>query len=289
MTRTLEQVLAGIKGLEPLPVVATRVLALAGREDVVPSELSALIRTDAALCTRVLKLCNSAYYGFRREIASLEEAANCLGVQRLSSLVLTSCAARWFHDCGGLDGQAFELLWRRNVAHALGAQAVARASGWRGAQDRAYTAGLLQDLGEVVIRRSFRAEHAEIEAERARGCGALDAERLVLGADHAEIGARLVERWGLPEVLVDTIRHHHAPARARCDPRLAACVRLGAELALACEDGGGAALVPGTSASANVVGASALALVELDPGRLPALVAALGRELERAQQLVEIG
>jgi HD-like signal output (HDOD) protein len=228
-TISFATILAGIDALEPMPLVAARVLELSAEPEVVPTELCSLIRTDAALCARVLKLCNSAYFGCPREITSLEEAGIRLGVDRLASLVLTSCAGRWFHGDRGRPDDA-EARWRRTVTNALAARLIARL-GREVEPERAYTAGLLQDLGTIVIERELAFARPALADLRTRGFDELEAERELFGVDHAWIGARLVDRWGLPEVLVDAIRWHHAPELARCDPALAGAVHLGGVLA----------------------------------------------------------
>ena len=125
MQGTLKDIVSEIRSLEPFPGVALKVLELSGQKDVVPNELISIIQTDAGLTGKVLKLCNSAYYGFQREIASLQEAGNLLGVQTLVNLVLTSSTNRYFRDYGGAEDDASERLWRNSVATAIAARMIA--------------------------------------------------------------------------------------------------------------------------------------------------------------------
>jgi HD-like signal output (HDOD) protein len=231
MIQALDEILRDIKSLEPLPQVAARVLDLGAREHVVPKDLIAVIETDAAMTARVLKLSNSAYYGFRREIASLAEAGNLLGTSALVNLVLTSCAARYFRGSGGVDERAMERMWEESVSNALAASLLARLSGTVD-RNRAYTAGLLQNIGQVVLERHMRREESEITRLVEGGTARIEAERMVLGLDHAEVGARLCERWSFPDVLVDAVRFHHEPERAHADPVLACFVHLGEQVTL---------------------------------------------------------
>ncbi|HUR28251.1 MAG TPA: HDOD domain-containing protein [Planctomycetota bacterium] len=222
----IQDILAAIKSLEPLPQVAMRVVQIASHEDVVPRDLVGVIETDAAVTAKVLKLCNSAYYGFKREIGSLPEAANLLGVSTLVNLVLTSCSGRYFRDYGQVDSQTANRLWEESVVDAIASSMIARLEGHVD-KNRAYTAGLLQNVGHLVIARHARATALRVQSEVARGASLLEAEATVLGLHHAEIGARLAEKWNFPENLVDTIRHHHTPEAARLDPRLASITHLG--------------------------------------------------------------
>lgn len=215
----LQEMLGRIKSLEPFPSVAIKVLSMSTQEDVLPRDLIGVIETDAAVTAKVLKLCNSAYYGFRREIASLHEAGNMLGVRTLVDLVMTSCTARYFQRAGGSDVST-QSLWKRSVTNAWAAQHLAQAG--RGVDaNRAYTVGLLQDIGHLVADRHIRDRWADIQAQVAAGADLLRAEEEVLGMNHAEVGAHLAYQWDLPDVLVDSIRCHHAPESATAEPELA--------------------------------------------------------------------
>jgi len=92
--------------------------------------------------------------------------------------------------------------------------------------DRAYTAGLLENIGHLVLDRFLDEAIDEIRGMALSGTDLIEAERQVLGLHHAEIGARLTARWSLPEVLVEVIRHHHEPELAGSDAALAATIHL---------------------------------------------------------------
>lgn len=288
--------LAAVRNLEPLPAIAGRVLALAAREDVVPAEVCALVQADPALCAKLLRLANSAWFGFRREIATLDEAGVALGVDRLTSLALTACAGRWFR-AGALGEKRARDAWREAVASALAARLCARLAG-ACEPERAYTAGLLQDVGAHAVERCLPAEHAAIAEARASGIDRLAAERAVLGVDHAQLGAILAERWSLPPGLCDAIRWHHAPERAGDAADLALAVHLGDELArslvrgdeparsLACGDEPGRSRDP----AGDLAGPARLsAVARLDEAHLASLAGELEAQLERAAALSELG
>ena len=109
----LPEIVREIRGLEPLPAVVTRVLEIGARDDVVPDDLIDVMRTDLGITCKVLKVCNSAYYGLQREIASMKEAGNVLGASALVNLVLTCGANKYFHDHGATSGRDQTGLWRR--------------------------------------------------------------------------------------------------------------------------------------------------------------------------------
>ncbi len=232
MQPPLKKIVQEIRSLDPFPQVATRVLELSAQEQVVPNELIAVIQVDPALTGKVLKLCNSAYYGFQREIASLEEAGNLLGTRTLVNLVLTTSAGRYFRNYGSASPASQKSLWKKSVTHAVAARLIAEANG-RVEKERAYTAGLLQNLGSLVLDRFFQEGQAYVAAIAAQGFTLIEAEKYALGLHHAELGARLMTRWELPTVLTDTVRFHHAPEQATVDPVLTATVHLAETLAAA--------------------------------------------------------
>jgi HD-like signal output (HDOD) protein len=281
MAQALDEILREIKSLEPFPQAAMRVLELSARDEVVPRDLIAVIETDTAMTARVLKLSNSAYYGFRREIASLSEAGNLLGVSALVNLVLTSCAGRSFRG-GGSVGPELERVWEQSVSNALAASLLARLSGAVD-RNRAYTAGLLQNIGQVVLERFLQREEHEISLRVAAGVSRIAAEREVLGLDHAEVGARLCERWNFPDVLVDTVRHHHEPDRATIDPLLTCFVHLGEQVTLR------TMRADERKPRGYELDGGALGIARLELEALDGIAGALAREVEQAREFMEAG
>ena len=171
----LDPILSGVHALKPLPAVCTRVMQLAGEENIVPGELVAVIQTDAGITAKVLRLCNSAYYGFARQVDSLDEAGNRLGVNTLVNLVLTACSGNYFKSLGNADEAHAKQHWERSISNALAASLLAKI------QDdvnpsSAYTVGLLQDIGEIIIDRFAPEEGALIRKEVLHGRNRIEAE-----------------------------------------------------------------------------------------------------------------
>lgn len=292
MSTCVHEILSDIQSLEPMPHVALKVLELSSSPDVIPRDLIDVIQTDAAMTAKVLRLTNSSYYGFRREIASLDEAGNLLGVGTLVNLVLTSCASRYFRKHGRGDAGAACEMWVRSVSNALAATLLARLQGGVSA-GRAYTAGLLQDIGQLVLQRYMKREQETIQAEIAAGAALLEAETRVFGMHHAEVGARLSARWSFPEVLVDTIRFHHEPEKARIDPLLTCFVHLGGEITETLRARSnvagvaGAEAVAGDPAPTHILAECALERTGFDRHGLDSLAEVLALELDKAREFVE--
>jgi putative nucleotidyltransferase with HDIG domain len=282
VSKALPAILNEIKSLEPLPQVALQVMALSEREDVTPRELIVIIQTDGGLTAKVLKLSNSAYYGFSREIASLEEAGTMLGTRALFNLVLTSCTGRYFRNYGGCSKETMARVWESSVMTAITASMLARLHGGVD-RHRAYTAGLLLNIGRIVLERFVIPFRGAIEAQTRLGVDPIEVERRMFGMHHAEIGAQLAERWGFPASLTDTIRHHHSPECARIDPLMTSFCHLAETITSALE------LDNGPDQITLDLSDETLAAAGLDREGLAAIEQTLVGELRKAREMVDAG
>lgn len=249
-------------------------MQLAGAESVVPAELVAVIQADVGITAKVLRICNSAYYGFARQVSSLDEAGNRLGVNTLVNLVLTACSGSYFKSFGTSQARANE-LWERSVSNALSASLLANIQGDID-KSAAYTVGLLQDIGEVVLERFLPAEAKEIQLQLQTGLTRTAIEAQLLGEDHAHIGARLAEQWNFPETLVDAIRFHHAPGSASIAPDLACTASIADSITSSLSDGDSVATLTD----------DVLRLVGLDTIGFESLETRVHAELERAREFI---
>lgn len=225
----LEEILVDIERLEPFPDVAIRVLELSLQEETGPNELVDIIKTDAGTTAKVLKLANSALQGLRVTITSIEQAGVQIGAKALVGLVMTSASQSYFMGMGSSTPRSNRSLWEESVANAIASRLVAKMDGSPD-PDTAYTVGLLQNVGHILLDRFLVRERDEILGRVDTGMKLLAAERHVLGMNHAQIGARMARKWNFPAVLVDAILHHHAPHLSVLDPRLCAAANLGEAL-----------------------------------------------------------
>lgn len=280
MLQVTKDILGEIKSLEPFPQVALRAMQVASQEDAGPTDLVSVIEADPGLVAKVLKLCNSAYYGFQREISSLREAGVLLGLETLVSLVVTTCTNKYFRDFGESTEGSRKTLWERNLATALSARLVASLK-HEVDGDRAYTAGLLQNVGHIVLDRFLVEQRAEILSELDHGLSLLQAEKAVLGMHHAELGARLAVAWNLPEVLVDSIRYHHQPDYAESDHKLSSIMHLAESITWSVGYGEGV--------GEKTYGISRTVVEEagLNRQNFEVLQGLLQKELNRAEELID--
>jgi putative nucleotidyltransferase with HDIG domain len=209
----LERVLAEMDRLPPMPGVALKLVQVLNRPDSRVEEIVECIQYDPGITADVLRMCNSAHFGLVRTVTSLHEAACHLGTMSILQIVLARHAGPLLARENRGYGLPPGLLWRHSVAVAIGATGFAQfiESCHRGP---AFTAGLLHDIGKIALNQHVGSAMEDILAVvRERNLSFVEAERQVLGCSHDEIGARLAEKWGLPEAIIRCIRYHHAPAQ----------------------------------------------------------------------------
>jgi len=206
---TMQRVLDGLRQLPSLPVVVLEVLETFEHADVDVDALARRIAQDQAIAARVLRIANSSFYGLQTRVGTVQEAVVVLGFRSVRAMVVSVAATNCFSPraCPGFDHAAF---WRHCVGAALCARALARPA--RMNAELAFTAGLLHDIGRLVLVTCFPEEYAATLAYgEQHDCPALVAERDVLGLDHAQVGEALAERWRFSPLLREAIGGHHAP------------------------------------------------------------------------------
>jgi putative nucleotidyltransferase with HDIG domain len=206
-TRGLEQFLQGIHTLPSLSSAVMELLSSLNQDDIDNDVLATKIGQDPALTARTLKLANSSFYGMSFKSKTLREAVSVLGSRTVRRLATSAAMVDTFSGdirCG-FD---VKTLWQHAIAVALCAGELARNSNVN--QDMAYVAGLLHDVGRLVLATQRPADYALAMAYRAEhDCSVLQAERHQFDTDHAAVGAALIQHWRLPEELRQAIANHH--------------------------------------------------------------------------------
>lgn len=211
---TLHQALKHLESLPAIPSIAQKILALKIATDEGEQALLELIRKDPVILSRVIGLANSPLFGNSRKILKLQDAASVLGIKRIKMVALgfammTSMARK---PAGGLDIQG---LWQHSLSVAMTMDSMARRmpAGLRPADDEIYLAGLLHDIGFMVLdyldpELSDRF-HARLATDP--NCPVEELEAKMLETSHGELGAALGRHWNLPKSIVKVLNHHHAP------------------------------------------------------------------------------
>ncbi|KHK03643.1 response regulator [Desulfovibrio sp. TomC] len=212
----VKNVVAKLDQLPTVPRLYAALLDVLAQEDPSVREVSALIAQDVGMAAGLLKLVNSAFFGLRTHVSSPAHAVNLLGLDVVKALVL---GVGLF---GRFDKEAFhdfdlEKLW----SHCLGTARLAREIAAQEdapseAREHCYIAGLLHDVGKLVMATNFPELYLEVIRACQAGQGTiLDMEQHFFGASHAEVGAYLLGLWGVEDAVVRAVYLHHEPGRDR--------------------------------------------------------------------------
>ncbi|MGI4790005.1 MAG: HDOD domain-containing protein [Janthinobacterium lividum] len=225
-TERLDALVRQVRDLPALPDTVIRVMHLTDDPKTGTSDVAKALASDQALAARVLKLANSAFYGSSRRISTVSDAVVILGMRMTRNLVMaTGCQDMLEQEVAGYALAPGALL-RHSLACASAAQALAKRTRYRGMEE-AFVAGLLHDIGKVVMNAYLRDQFIQVLVCVA--CGERtysEAEQAVFGFDHAEAGAYLLERWNLPASLVTAVRYHHIPLEAPTDSPLPSLIHV---------------------------------------------------------------
>lgn len=200
--------------LPPVPPVAQQVVRLSEDDNTHASALARVISNDPALAARLLRVANSAFFGFSRKVETVTLAVTLLGFRAVRNMVLALSLKSMFRSFGILERR----LWAQSVCMGIGSSAAARRT-HVASPEEAFVAGLLADSGQAVLLELLRGDYQGMLLTAYReDIDILELERERFGVGHDEIGAALARRWNLPESLEHTIRHHHGGAAAELDP-----------------------------------------------------------------------
>lgn len=210
---TKDEVLKAVLGspsLPTLPTVAYKLISISSNEEIGMKDIADLISKDASLSAKVLKIANSALYNLPCKISTIHQAASRLGMNAIRNLTLSfsflSVKAKNKKDVFN-----YEKFWERSLSSAVAAKLIMAEiakSDW----EEVFIAGLLQDIGELIIALSLPQHYEQVllgvsHSEK----DIVEIERQIIGADHAFIGYEVAKNWGFPAQLLTPIQYHHCP------------------------------------------------------------------------------
>ncbi len=223
---TLDYIINKVDDMKALPTIITKITFLTEDPDSTVEDLEREILKDQALTSKILRLANSAYYSYARKISTISQATILLGFQTIKSMALASSISGYLSS--ELKGYALDTneLWRQSQSCALISRYLGKYVKYPNPEE-AYIAGLLRDLGKTILNEYMEKEYKEVlDLVEEKQISFLDAEREILGFNHAEVGKRIGEKWNLPEALVDAIGHHHNPELSQVNLPLVSIVHL---------------------------------------------------------------
>jgi len=251
------------------------------------AQISEVIRRDPSLTSRLLRLVNSVYYGLSTPVSSVEEAVFYLGMRQIRQLTMVTPIIEDFQRLT----QQCPFPWREFWQHSIGTAILTRevVTAFSALTDESeYVAGLVHDVGKIVMAWSFPDHFTEIHRQACEGVRDLsEIENEVLGIEHSELGALYLERHRLPELMVQAARFHHCPERASHHSAIIAAVQI-ADLLLRSEQiGCSGNFLPVTRAQCLAASGWAVLLPNVNDAEQAIAKASLHHSLERLPQVLE--
>ncbi len=205
-----------VKALPTPPLVFAQINRVVNDENTSAFDVAAILAEDLAMSAKVLKLSNSAFYGFANPVPSVRQAIVMLGMNEVKNIVLSASALGAFAG-KGVGAEYQEQFWRHSLAAAVAGRMMIRVHDVsdHARAETAFSAGLLHDIGRMVLACYAPEKLRQILAVQAeRQLDSLRAEEEVLGFNHTHVGSFLARCWNLPGELIEAIEYHHTPFEA---------------------------------------------------------------------------
>lgn len=221
-----DAIAAAVKGLQPIPQVALKILRMVATEMADFHDIAAEVRRDQVLTAQTLRMCNSAMYAGRSQVTSIDDALILLGQNALIKSIISAALKQFYRQSDSVYSLCKGGLYHHAIGTAVIAERLAETTGLVSPAS-AYTAGLLHDIGMVVLDQYITSAcplfYRGMKKENHR---ILEVENRILGVDHCAVGAKLGQKWAFPEDLIRTIRLHHHPEQDLENPDLTHVVHI---------------------------------------------------------------
>ncbi|MBM4056073.1 MAG: GGDEF domain-containing protein [Planctomycetes bacterium] len=204
--------------LPTLPAVATELISITSKEETTLKEIADLLSKDVSLSAKVLKIANSAYYGFAYKISTIQQAISCIGINAIRSLVLSFS---FLAIKGGNKSEFFnyEDFLAKSLATAVVARLI-KAKIDKNDLEEIFIAGLLKNIGKLILASTHPKLYDQIAKESQNSEKEItELEQEIIGIDHAQIGYEVTKNWGFPAILSIPILYHHFPERSKEDDK----------------------------------------------------------------------
>ncbi len=199
-----------IHSVSSLPTTAMRILEVTGDPRSEVEDLLRVVQADPPIAARIMRIVNSSFYPLRETVGELKTAITLLGFSEIRNLALTACMSSWYGYSADYRGYSRQGLWNHCIGVGTVSRVIARNSG-RAVAGEAYLAGLLHDLGLILINQYLQRPFCQVLDQLTPEVPTQVAEMRVLGFDHTELGSHIARRWRFPDEVTAAIRHHHAP------------------------------------------------------------------------------
>lgn len=282
---TAQELVAKVKNLPPVSFAALKLVNLLDQPAVSNDEVVQVLKCDNVLTAKLLRACNSPYFGLEEPVSSVDQAVFLLGHQQILHIVLTlAFGSAMVVPLPGYAVEANE-LWRHSLVAATAAElVVTELPDLNTDASVAFTTGLLHDIGKLVMGQALTPDTQTDIRKRVEegGLARSEAELEILGTDHGAVGACLLQGWHVPEDIVESVANHHRPVLVP-RPRLSVVTHLSNCLAHL------AGSAPGWDGYAVRVNDGIGPALGLDRDRLDSLVAQVRDSFDRVDQFMTMG
>lgn len=211
---TLKKIVTGIKNLPSVPVLYNLIVSEMQSAEPSLKKVGRLISQDVSMSAKILQLVNSSFFALPLKITDPQQAAVYVGIELLKSLVLSIHVFSSISEDAELCGFSLLKMWRHSLRTGRLAADIARAEkSDRKVVEEAMIAGMLHDIGKLILLKMLRKYNEVMELVESTGCSFAEAEYTVMGASHSELGAYLLGLWGLPGNVVEAVAFHHNPSK----------------------------------------------------------------------------
>lgn len=217
---TLEKLIERSHKLGSLPAIVHRVFEVMDDPHSTASQIGRVINDDPALTARLLKLVNSPFYGFTAKVDTVYRAVALIGHKELRSVVVAASAIKVF-DGISTDLVSMPVFWKRSLLTAVVARVLAAYKREREIE-RYFIAGLLHDIGSLLLYLQLPEEMTEVLQQHKEGANLASVEKEILGYNHAEVGGALLKKWNLPPMICQSVSFQLTPEKALESSRKAA-------------------------------------------------------------------
>ena len=226
MTKS-EKIINRIKFLPTLPTVFSRLSDAMSNPRISNDEIAAIISSDQAASLKILKVVNSAFYGFSGRIDTITRAILYLGLNEVRNLIFAMSVINLFKKKSSLMNFRPVEFWSHSIAVGVATRLVGSSMQIQNLENY-FLAGILHDIGKLILFEHAGEDYAKVLAMvEEKRCLIIDAEKEVLGFDHSKIGEILAIKWNLPSTIKNAVRYHHSGIADGSTEKLVAAVHIG--------------------------------------------------------------
>jgi putative nucleotidyltransferase with HDIG domain len=282
---TANELISRVKNLVPVSPAALNLVGLLNQPGIGNDDVVSVLKFDNVLTAKLLRACNSPFFGLAEPVSSVEQAVFILGHQQILHVALSIAFSSIMNSPSPGYAAEAKTLWEHSLITALAAENIAKEnSRFAGEPSVAFTAGLLHDIGKIVLSHALTHDQQTNIQSRAMQTrlSRTTAEKQVLGLDHAEVGRCLLQSWRLPDNILEAVGNHHHPV-SRPRPELSSVVNVADGLAWSIDS------EQGWETFTVQADADAVEALEITPETLDGLTASARDSMNQVENLMKVG